>query len=80
MVGKDLARREKLKTAGVLFEDSHFNFYNGPVSPELLIISSGCAWNYADEAVEILGLQNRVGILKLGDHLAFAQRTGQKAS
>ncbi len=66
VVGKDLARREKLRTAGGLFEDSPFNFYTGPVSPELLIICSGCAWNYADEAVEILGLQNRVGILKLG--------------
>ena len=66
VVGKDLARRDKLKTAGTLFENSPFNFYNGPASPELLIISSGCAWNYADEAVEILELQNRVGILKLG--------------
>ena len=66
VVEKDLARREKLKIAGALFEKSPFNFYNGPVSPELLIICSGCAWNYADEAVEILGLQNRTGILKLG--------------
>ena len=66
VVAKDKARQEKLQQAGELFEASPFNLYEGPDIPELLIISSGCAWNYANEAVEILGLQEKVGVLKLG--------------
>jgi indolepyruvate ferredoxin oxidoreductase, alpha subunit len=59
-------RHEKLAHAAERFEHSSFNRYDGPDASELIIITSGCAWNYAREAVEILGLQNRVGILKLG--------------
>ncbi|MBW1782908.1 MAG: indolepyruvate ferredoxin oxidoreductase subunit alpha [Deltaproteobacteria bacterium] len=66
VVAKDMARREKLERTCALFEDSPFNRYEGPARPETLIISSGCAWNYAAEAVEILGLKERVGVLKLG--------------
>ncbi|MBW2076380.1 MAG: 4Fe-4S binding protein [Deltaproteobacteria bacterium] len=47
-------------------ENSPFNSYRGQEIPELLIISSGICWTYAIEAVSILGLQDRVGILKLG--------------
>jgi len=49
------------------FESSLFNFYLGPhTTPELMIISSGVCSTYAAEAVSILDLQDRVGILKLG--------------
>lgn len=66
VVAKDEARRAKLVQAGDMFEDSDFNHYSGPENPELVIITSGCAWNYALEAVEILQLPERVGIFKLG--------------
>lgn len=63
---KHRKRHEKLAQAMKRFEESPFNRYEGPEDPELLIIASGCAWNYAVEAVEILDLQDRVGTLKLG--------------
>ncbi len=66
VIGKDMARREKLNRAETLCEEASLNRYEGPDPPELLIICSGCAWNYAAEAVEILGLQGRAGVLKLG--------------
>jgi len=47
-------------------EGSPFNAYSGPEAPELLIISSGICWTYATEAVSILQVHDRVGILKLG--------------
>jgi indolepyruvate ferredoxin oxidoreductase alpha subunit len=47
-------------------EGSPFNSYNGPNTPELIIFTSGICWTYATEAVKILNLQDRVGIVKLG--------------
>ena len=66
VVQKHEQRLEKLKQAGNLFEDSPFNCYDGPDRPELLIISSGCAWSYVCEAIELLELKDQVGVLKLG--------------
>jgi indolepyruvate ferredoxin oxidoreductase alpha subunit len=47
------------------FEKSPFNSYFGPKKPELLIITSSACFLYSREAIEMLGLQKRVGILKL---------------
>jgi len=66
VVAKHQERREKLDRARRLFEASPFNRFDGPDRPNLLVIACGCAWNYAAEAVEILGLEERVGILKVG--------------
>jgi len=66
VVAKHQERREKLDRARRLFEASPFNRFDGPDRPDLLVIACGCAWNYAAEAVEILGLEERVGILKVG--------------
>lgn len=49
-----------------LFEDCPFNTYQGPDQPELLIITSSACTLYSREAVNVLGLEDRVGILKLG--------------
>ncbi len=57
---------EKLKKAMERFETSPFNRYMGPDAPDLLVISCGASFLYTMEAVRILGLQNRVGVLKLG--------------
>ncbi len=66
VVAKHKKRHEKLNQARQVFEGSRFNLYDGPAAPELLVISCGCVWNYVSEAIEILDLKNKVGILKLG--------------
>ncbi|MCE5210121.1 MAG: indolepyruvate ferredoxin oxidoreductase subunit alpha [Deltaproteobacteria bacterium] len=58
-------QQKKLQTAAGLFEKSPFNSYTGPKRPELLIITSSACFLYSREAIEMLGLQKRVGILKL---------------
>jgi indolepyruvate ferredoxin oxidoreductase alpha subunit len=66
IVGKHadlLAKIEQVKEA---FEDSQFNYYEGPEQPELMIISSGASRLYCSEAVERLRLEKRVGIVHLG--------------
>ncbi len=57
---------ERLARAREIFEDSPFNTYAGPERPELLIITSSAASLYSKEALAMLGLEDRVGLLKLG--------------
>jgi len=59
-------QQEKLKKARAIFEKSPFNTYDGPDNPKLLIITGSAANLYSREAVHILGLKDRVGILKIG--------------
>ncbi|MHB8138952.1 MAG: thiamine pyrophosphate-dependent enzyme [Smithellaceae bacterium] len=66
VVAKHLLHQQKLKIVETLFEKSPFNRYVGPAKPELLIITSSACFLYAEEAVEMLGLRKRVGVLKLG--------------
>jgi indolepyruvate ferredoxin oxidoreductase, alpha subunit len=66
VVAKHTLQQAKLKKAQDLFEDSPFNIYTGPEKPELLIITSSACFLYSREAVSMLDLQKRVGILKLG--------------
>jgi len=42
------------------------NQYIGPKSPEVLIITCGTGWLYSQEALEMMGVEGRVGILKIG--------------
>jgi len=60
------ALHQKLDRAKISVESSPYNFYRGPEKPELLLITSGSGWMYSLEAVINLGVQNRVGFLKLG--------------
>jgi len=57
---------KKISKAPEKFESSAFNSYKGPNNPEFLIISSGICSTYAAEAIGVLNLQERVGIVKLG--------------
>jgi indolepyruvate ferredoxin oxidoreductase alpha subunit len=59
-------QHEKLRKAIALFEDSPFNTYAGPENPELLIVTSSACYLYSKEAIQLLGAQNRIGLLKLG--------------
>jgi indolepyruvate ferredoxin oxidoreductase, alpha subunit len=60
-----IPQQAKMKRAAEIFETCPFNTYTGPEKPELLIITSSACSLYSREAVEILSLEKRVGILKL---------------
>ncbi|MDD5475381.1 MAG: thiamine pyrophosphate-dependent enzyme [Syntrophales bacterium] len=63
---KHRRQQEKVARAREIFETSRFNTYEGPERPELLMITaSGCNL-YCREAINSLGLEDRVGLLKLG--------------
>ncbi len=66
VVAKHTLQQEKLKKATALFENSPFNSYSGPQKPELLLITSSACFLYCQEAIDMLNLQKRVGLLKLG--------------
>ncbi len=57
---------EKLQRAKEKFEESDFNQYSGKESADSVIFTSGTGYLYSLEAVKLLGLENDVGILKLG--------------
>lgn len=59
-------QHQKLKVAEEVFEESPFNTYQGPEKPDLLLITSSACNLYSREAISLLGLKDRVGLLKLG--------------
>ncbi len=61
-----LRQHAALEKAKQIFEDSPFNTYMGPDKPELLVITSSAATFYCKEAIEILGIKDKAGLLKLG--------------
>jgi indolepyruvate ferredoxin oxidoreductase alpha subunit len=63
---KHTQQQAKLRQAVAKFEESPFNTYAGPPNPELLLVSSSVCNLYCKEAIHLLGLENRVGLLKLG--------------
>ncbi len=58
--------QEKLRQAVSIFEDCPFNRYEGPEAPEVLIVTSSVCYLYSKEAIRLLGVHERVGLLKLG--------------
>jgi indolepyruvate ferredoxin oxidoreductase alpha subunit len=65
-VNPHAAVHEKLDKAQEKFESSLFNRYVGPDKADLLIITCGGSWLHSQEAVRLLKLEDKVGILKLG--------------
>ncbi len=65
---------EKMAKIRERFEESPFNSYEGPDSPELLIVCCGSGAPCSRDAVEELNLGDRVGILKLGTLWPFPSR------
>ncbi len=57
---------EKLEKIRERFELSPFNGYEGPDNPEMIIVCGGSGKRCAEEALEALKLQERVGVLKIG--------------
>ncbi|MEW6334781.1 MAG: indolepyruvate ferredoxin oxidoreductase, partial [Thermodesulfobacteriota bacterium] len=66
VVEKHRLQQERIRKAAAIFEGSPFNAYTGPDRPELLIITSSACRLYSEEALDLLGVRDRVGILKLG--------------
>ena len=66
VVAKHTLHQKKLKGVEALFEKSPFNRYAGPAKPQLLIITSSACFLYSQEAIKMLGLHKKAGILKLG--------------
>lgn len=58
--------QKKLQQAVALFEDCPFNRYEGPQTPEVLVVTSSACYLYSREAIQLLGVQDRVGLLKMG--------------
>jgi indolepyruvate ferredoxin oxidoreductase, alpha subunit len=56
---------KKLAEIQTAFERLSFNEYLGPQNPQMVIVASGSGVASATEAVELLGLEESVGILKL---------------
>jgi indolepyruvate ferredoxin oxidoreductase, alpha subunit len=59
-------QQEKIKKVREIFEENPFNTYQGPPKPELLVISSSACTLYCREAIHLLDLKDRVGLLKMG--------------
>jgi len=63
---RHVQQQQKLAEVVAEFEVSGFNTYRGPKAPELLLITGSACNLYCKEAVSLLGLGERVGLLKLG--------------
>lgn len=57
---------QKLARAADMAGNSRLNSYHGPGDANWLVIASGPCYMYALEALEMLGLSEQVGVLKLG--------------
>ncbi len=63
---RHLQMQKKLRKAVSIFEDCPFNSYEGPEAPEVLIVTSSAGYLYSKEAIQLLGVEGRVGLLKMG--------------
>ena len=71
-------QQKKLKTVIDRFEESPFNRYEGPEKPELLVITGSACYLYCKEALNLTGLEDRVGLLKLGTTWPLPPKLMQK--
>lgn len=78
VVAKHALHQKKLKKVEALFEKSPFNRYIGPAKPQLLIITSSVCFLYSQEAIRMLNLQKRAGILKLSSTWPLPQKLVKK--
>lgn len=75
---KHAAVLENLEKVRQRFESSPFNTYEGPETPDLMIVCGGSGSLCSSEAVEVLGLQQKVGILKLGTLWPFPTKVARE--
>jgi len=60
------------------FESCPFNWYEGPDEPELLIICTGSGYPCSRTAIELLELEDSIGMLKLATLWPFPKKLVQK--
>lgn len=72
---KHAAALERLEKIAGRFESSQFNSYEGPEKPEVIVICGGSGSPCTLEAIQVLRLQDKVGILKLGTIWPFPAET-----
>ncbi|MEW5980398.1 MAG: thiamine pyrophosphate-dependent enzyme [Acidobacteriota bacterium] len=65
VLAKHILQQKRIARAKEIFETSRFNWYEGPQNPELLVIASSACSLYSEEAIRLLGLKDRVGLLKI---------------
>jgi indolepyruvate ferredoxin oxidoreductase alpha subunit len=65
---------ERLNRAREMFEGSSFNLYRGSENPEVVIVTSGSGYLFSLEALINLGVQSRIGILKMGTTWPLPER------
>ena len=66
VIRKHILQQERVRQTREMFEKCAFNRYEGPGQPELLVITSSACSLYSKEAIHLLGLKDRVGLLTLG--------------
>lgn len=66
---------ERLESLQQDFETSGFNRYTGPEKPFLTIFATGVSYPYAMEAVERLGVEEKVGIFRVGTVWPMPEKT-----
>ena len=71
---KHAALLEKMEIIRAIFEQSSLNGYEGPENPELVIVCGGSGTPCSRDALEILGLQQKVAILKIGTLWPFPSK------
>jgi len=57
--------KSKLKNVAAMADTSTFNVYTGPENAQRVVIACGVSHTYAAEAVEMLGLGQSVGLVKI---------------
>jgi len=57
---------KKMEQAAEIFDNSPFNEYFGPEGAKQVVVASGPAVMYAREAITKMGLEDKVGMLKIG--------------
>ena len=70
-----LQTHERLESLQQDFDASTFNRYTGPETPALTIFATGVSHAYAVEAVERLGVEEKVGVFKVGTVWPLPEKT-----
>ena len=63
---KHQKRHDAIKRLEREFSDAPFNIYMGPDTPDLIIVTSGIGYLFSQESLDLLNLDGRVGIARLG--------------
>lgn len=66
--------RDRLTQAAIIFEECKFNYTEGPERADTAIFCCGTSLLYAREAINILGLQGKIKLVKIGTTFPLPER------